>query len=323
MTPIRVGFVGAGNIARAVHYPSLAALPDVALVAACDLDQAKVDEVADKFDIPERFTDFDTMLATADMDAVYIVTPPKAVFPLAMAALEEGKHVFMEKPPGMTPEETEKMAEVAAANRCHTMVGFNRRFTPVLRAARDDVLTRGPVTSCAASYNKWQAGKTPAYGTDDWLLTDGLHALDTLRWLAASPLATVTSRAQRGGGGHFLRYAALLEFENGCLATYSGNYHCGARWERFEIHGDGVSAYVAAPDRAEVYVEDGYWATPTPQKVIEGKSLAGTDERRVTYGYEAEARHFMDVIRGERQPEGTLGDAAETMRLVFDIIGDS
>ena len=57
---------------------------------------------------PERFTDFDIMLAAADVDAVYIVTPPKAVFPLAMAALEEGKHVFMEKPPGMTPEETRK-----------------------------------------------------------------------------------------------------------------------------------------------------------------------------------------------------------------------
>ena len=166
------------------------------------------------------------------------------------------------------------MAEVAAANHCHTMVGFNRRFTPVLRAARDDVLTRGPVTSCAASYNKWQAGKTPAYGTDDWLLTDGLHALDTLRWLAASPLATVTSRAQRGGGGHFLRYAALLEFENGCIATYSGNYHCGARWERFEIHGDGVSAYVAAPDRAESLCRGRSLGHPHASKGYRRKSLS-------------------------------------------------
>jgi predicted dehydrogenase len=89
-----------------MHYPTLHEMPDVDLAAVCDLDERRWEETAALYGIPHRFADAREMFERVDLDAVYIVTPPQSVFPLAVEAFRRGKHVFMEKPPGMNAEET-------------------------------------------------------------------------------------------------------------------------------------------------------------------------------------------------------------------------
>ena len=84
---MKVGVVGCGRIATAVHMPSLKHIQGYDLVAASDLNQARLEEVKQKFEIDEAYDDYRRMLAKADIDAVLVCTPPEHHFQVVMNAL--------------------------------------------------------------------------------------------------------------------------------------------------------------------------------------------------------------------------------------------
>ena len=97
--PLKVGLIGCGGIMRGAHLnPGWLAVPDVELVAACDVNKAVAGKLAEDFDIPHVFTDFKDLLALEEIDLVDICTPNKVHTPAVIAALEAGKHVLCEKP---------------------------------------------------------------------------------------------------------------------------------------------------------------------------------------------------------------------------------
>lgn len=129
MTPIRVGLVGVGKIARDQHIPSLARTPGIALVAAASRN-ASVEGVA-------NFPSLDAMLAgVPDLDAVALCMPPQARHAYAAAALAAGKHVLLEKPPGATLAEIEPLAAAAEAKGLTLFATWHSRFAPAVEPAR-------------------------------------------------------------------------------------------------------------------------------------------------------------------------------------------
>src|SRR5687767_14702842 len=101
MEQVRVGFIGAGGLANHVHYPSLAEDARVELAAVCDLDEAKLTRTAEKYAVQSRYTVYQEMLEREALDAVYVIMPPMPLHPIVMDCLAAGKHVFIEKPPGV------------------------------------------------------------------------------------------------------------------------------------------------------------------------------------------------------------------------------
>ncbi|MGW4968142.1 Gfo/Idh/MocA family protein, partial [Nonomuraea sp. NPDC004186] len=109
-SPVRVALVGAGGIAKACHLPALAAAGDaVRVVAVCDVDSARANELADAYDIPGRHTDLTEMLATASPDLVVVATPPVAHREAVTAALDAGAWVWCEKPPTLSLAEYDEI----------------------------------------------------------------------------------------------------------------------------------------------------------------------------------------------------------------------
>jgi len=102
---VKVGVVGCGRIATAVHMPSLRQIQGYDLVAASDLNPVRLEEVKDKFGVRETYDDYRSMLVKEDIDAVFVCTPPEQHFQVVMDALEWGKHVLCEKPLSSTVEE--------------------------------------------------------------------------------------------------------------------------------------------------------------------------------------------------------------------------
>ena len=80
--------------------------------------------------------------------------PPQHLFPLAIHCLSQQLHVFIEKPPGVTLHQTKEMALAAEKNDCKTMVGFNRRFIPLLQKVKTIVEARGPIIQCMSTFHK-------------------------------------------------------------------------------------------------------------------------------------------------------------------------
>jgi len=317
LNKIKVGFIGAGVFANTMHYPSLAELEDVELIAICDLDKERVSATAEKFQIRKTFTDYKEMLNKVKLNAVYVIMGPKFVAPIALDCLSRGLHLFVEKPPGVSLEEAEEMAEVARKNNCRTMVGFNRRFAPVAREARRIVEMSGQITLCVGELHKFHLYDLPLYGTPSWLLIEP-HQLDTLRWLGGE-VTGVKTYVQSFRSDYPNIYTVLLQFKNGASGVLIANFASGARRERFEIHGKAIAAYLQLPDKGEIYRENREFADPRPAMILEGQGLVGSSDPRLTYGYFQESRHFIECIKKGTDTDSSLGEAVETMRLVEKI----
>ena len=193
MSKVNIALIGAGGMANGVHYPSLSECGDVNLVGLCDLVPSKLQATAERFEIEQAFTDYKQMLEKTSPDAVYVLMPPQHLFPLVIHCLSQQHHVFIEKPPGVTLHQTKEMARAAEKNGCKTMVGFNRRFIPLLQQVKTIVEERGPIIQCMSTFHKNTPGALYYDGIIDVLTCDAIHAVDALRWLGGGEVKAVAS----------------------------------------------------------------------------------------------------------------------------------
>jgi virulence factor len=252
------------------------------------------------------------MLREICPEVVYVIVPPMVLSPIVVDCLEAGAHVFMEKPPGVDLADCERMLAAAVQSGRLTMVGFNRRFARVLREARRRVLERGPVVQVLAEFHKDMLAAGPYYGMNI-LRTDVIHAIDVLRWLGGEPVEVISVNQQAFADWEN-SHAALLQFHTGAVGLLAACRTAGSRYERFEIHGRGISAYIRAPEVAEIRTEG-----QSEPLILRGEELAGTADPRLTYGYADETQHFLACVQSGAIPETSLADAVLTMRLVETI----
>lgn len=308
MKDIRVGFIGAGSFANAMHYPSVSEMPDACIAAICDLNEERLSATAGKYGVSAVYTDYRRMLDEADLDAIFVIMPPMGLTPIVLDCLSAGKPVFMEKPPGVTTEDTVQMAEAARKHGVFGMVGFNRRYADVVQKARTAVLEMGPPSLAVAEFHKNMLNEPPYYGMSI-LRTDIIHVVDMLRYVGGEP-ASVHAFADSFHVGWRNSYNALIRFQSGAVGILTAYRAAGSRYERFEFHGRGISAYVRAPEVAEIH-RDG---APAPDVLTPAEK-----DPRLSYGYKAEVRHFIDCVKAGSQPLTNLDDAVLTMRLVDSI----
>jgi len=169
----RVAIIGCGMIADQ-HADQLRYLPGCELVAACDTDELMVVQLADRFRIPQIFTDAGRMLEAGSIDAVHITTPAQSHFPLARLCLEAGCHVYVEKPYTLNAAEADELLGLAQNVHRHITVGHNLQFSPEalrLRKLVQDGFLGGPPVhlECIQCYSHDE----PTYGKA--VLADPTH----------------------------------------------------------------------------------------------------------------------------------------------------
>ncbi len=125
---IRIGIVGVGKIVRDQHLPALAANSEFEVVAGASRN-ATIDGVA-------NFKTIEEMLTGVELDAVSLCQPPAVRYEAARLALDAGKHVFLEKPPGATVSEVEDLKALAAAKGVTLFASWHSRYAPAVEAAR-------------------------------------------------------------------------------------------------------------------------------------------------------------------------------------------
>lgn len=133
---LRIAVLGAGAWAKYAHIPGWLRDPRCELVAICDVNAELAAEFAGHFGVAESTGNWQALVAREDIDVVDIVTPSSTHFELAMAALENGKHVLCEKPVAYDFRETLRAAELADARGLKTKLGFTFRYSPGVQFAK-------------------------------------------------------------------------------------------------------------------------------------------------------------------------------------------
>jgi predicted dehydrogenase len=139
LTP-RMAVVGLGywgpNLVRNLHE-----LPDAELVAVCDMREEALEAITRRYPAVGTTTSFDEIVADSSIDAVVLATPVSTHYPLALAAMEAGKHVFIEKPLAASSEEAHSLMEVARERDLVLMPGHTFLYSPPVNTIRDLILS--------------------------------------------------------------------------------------------------------------------------------------------------------------------------------------
>ena len=161
--PIRVGVVGAGAFASRRHLPDFVDHEDVALVALCRRNEAELNKIADHFEVDGRYTDYDAMLAQADLDAILVATPHALHYEQTKLALEHDLHVLLEKPMTLYTSEAEELADLAAKRKRVLTVAVNPPFWRHTHYLRN-VIAAGEIGDLEAISLQWLGNAEYVFG---------------------------------------------------------------------------------------------------------------------------------------------------------------
>jgi predicted dehydrogenase len=256
---LRVGVVGCGLIGRrraeeASHHEQ------TRCVVVADSDPGTASQVASACGATVA-ADWRTVVDASDLDVVCIATPNGYLAEIAMAALDAGKHVLLEKPMGRNIDEARAIASTAQRADRLVKVGFNHRYHPAVARAHAELRsgTIGTPINARAVYghggrpgyeNEWRGSRTLAGGGE---LTDqGVHVADLLHWFLGVPheVYAVTQRAVWPLGDLEDNGFAILRYLEGAVASVHTSWTQWKNLFSLEIFGDRGSLVIQGLGRS-------------------------------------------------------------------------
>jgi UDP-N-acetylglucosamine 3-dehydrogenase len=212
-TPLRLGLVGLGSMGRN-HLRVISNHPETSLSAIADTDPAALDAAVAQTGA-KGFADPMAMIAEAELDGVVIAAPTTAHVALALAAIDRGLTLLVEKPLAATVEDGLTIVAAARKRGVHVQVGHVERYNPaVLEMGR---LLRAGWLSTIYAITSRRAGPFPARIRDVGVTVDlGTHDVDMLSWIAGErPVRVYAETAQRLHASHEDLTFGLLHFPSG------------------------------------------------------------------------------------------------------------
>lgn len=299
---VKVGFVGAGNYASSMLLPHLAGRPDVELARVATRRSLSAVNAKRKFNFTDAGTDLDAVLSDDDIDAVFVVTRHSSHASLVCRALEAGKAVFVEKPLALTTEELDQvLATVDTTGNDRLMVGFNRRFSPMLQEMKKQfgkapgpVLARYLVNAGPLAHDSWYRNEELEGSR---FAGEGGHFIDTISWWVGADPTEVSTLA--AGDGNL---QVSLGYPDGSLGTvtYFVDGHPRFPKETFEAASAGRVA------RLDNFKKAGVWSGRRVQRKL---AMGAADK-----GQKAQVQAFLEAVRSGGPMPISLASLAATTR---------
>ena len=317
---MRFCVVGCGEHATGSHGPALARYaaehPGFERTACCDLDPERVARYQDRFGFRRGYTDAAAMVEDERPDAALVAVLPHAICAVAASLLERGVPLLLEKPPGLTVEEVDRL--VAAAERggrgrpVPHQVGFNRRHVPLLREARRRLDAAGAVQHVRYEMTRFER-REPDFSTT------AVHGLDAVRFLTGSDYAEARFRYQElphlGPGVANMVVDALMA--SGATAQLAFHPVAGVIVERATAHAEGHTLSVELPVAGSSDIPGRLRHVARGEVVAEVAGPAdGPDaEPFALAGFHAQYEAFFDALAAGRLPSPGLRDSRQSVAL--------
>ena len=332
---LRVGIIGTGGISHC-HMAGYKALSDtVEVVAACDIDENKLEKYCEQYGIPSKYTDFNEMMAKESLDAVSVCTWNSVHKDATIAALRGGANVICEKPMAMNTEEALEMLKVSKETGKLLQIGFVRRFGNDADALKEYIAagTFGDIYYAKATYLRrsgcpggWFGDKSRSGGGP--LIDLGVHVIDLVRYLAGSPKAVSAygstfnnlgpNRAKKLNGWSVESKGdpytvedfttALIRFDNGLTVSVEASFNLNIKHDVGNIELFGTNAGCSIDPDLELYTQlAGKFVNVKPVDSI-ALSFDGLFEREI--------KGFIDAANGDAPCIAPAEDGVELMRII-------
>ncbi len=309
MSKLRVGVIGVGRMAKVSHLPVLADLPQVELVAFCDVDPANLEARSDEYTVGGRYSDHHDMFERETLDAVCVFVPPFAHTDAELIAAREGIHLFVEKPPALSMEKAHEIAAAIDGAGIINAVGFNERYRTSVDVALERLEGRGPVqvlthrlhgSSAAASW--WMVERLSGGA----FVENTIHAADLMRYLGAEPTSVSAVIVDRPDSTEDLdiplSHCATYTLEGGGAANATT---CTA------LAGHGHSGFLLVAGGSLHDLSGGALA-------VDGEPVARDESRRAAY--EREFATFVEAILNH-DPDLVRSPYSDAVRSLAAVLG--
>ncbi|WP_085031907.1 Gfo/Idh/MocA family protein [Ensifer aridi] len=280
MAPIRIAIVGVGKIVRDQHLPALAKNADYQLIAAASR-HGTIEGI-------DNFKSIDAMLdAVPAIDAVSLCMPPQYRYEAARAALDAGKHVFLEKPPGATLSEVADLETLAAAKGPSLFASWHSRYAPAVEAAKSFLAS----TTIRSAKIIWKEDVRHWHPNQEWIwaagglgvFDPGINALSIVTHILPRPIF-ITSATLEFPENRDAPIAATIAFSDAHKLSVSAEFD----WRQT---GKQSWDIIAETDAGEMVLSEG-----GAKLAVDGKIVHEEPEQEYPMLY----RRFAEIIRAGR-----------------------
>jgi virulence factor len=296
---MRIAVIGLGSIARKAYLPVLTARADVDLVF-CTRNRATLDALAHQYRVAECVSDVrELFTGQKKVDAAFVHTATESHVDVVSALLRNGVHTYVDKPLAYSYEESRKLVELSESAGRILMVGFNRRFAPMVSRLGD---TANPQLILLQKNRLFEPGAVRRFVFDDFI-----HVVDTLRYLAPGEPSNVrVSSLQKDG----LLHQILLQWDHDHGSVIGiMNRDSGITEETLEVMSPG-NKWVVRNLSETMHYHKG-----------EERHLGFNDWDSVLFrrGFEQIVDHFLACARDGTTPSVAAQDALQTHALCEQI----
>jgi UDP-N-acetylglucosamine 3-dehydrogenase len=297
---VNVGVIGVGamgyNHARVYH-----SLEDVNLIGVSDVSQHTLDKVSKKYNT-KGYTDYQELLKNPEIEVVSVCVPTTHHHSVVMAAIENGKHILVEKPIAFTLKEAEEMVDAANEKGVKLSTGHVERFNPAVQKAKE--LIENDVIGDVVSASAKRVGPFPPRIKDVGVTIDlAIHDLDVMYYLfnedVTQVYATMGSILEKC---EFEDHAEIMtKFENGTTGLLEVNWLTPYKRRALDVTGtDGIIAID--------YID---------QSIDVSGKFAQNVEIEHEEPLKNEIKSFLNSIRNDETPEITGEDGLNALKMVL------
>jgi virulence factor len=302
---LRIAIIGLGDIAQKAYLPLLTAWEGVEPLF-CTRNEDVLAKLQAQYRVSLGTTRLEALLDWQPQAAFVLASTP-AHAGLAVQLLSAGVDVYLEKPAASTGTEARSLAEQADSAGRILMVGFNRRYAPLHRQARQ--LWGERTAGIAVMQKHRSSGFHP--NLRQHYTEELVHVVDMLRYFCGEGRAVRTD--QQFSNGTFSGLTSTVALESGGMASIQSSMRAGHWKEQYALHGEGASLYLDAFSRVDL---------------VEGSERRSWEETYASSwkttlkgrGFQDEIAHFLECVQNRSQPETTGWDCAKTQQLVEELI---
>ncbi len=321
----RLAFIGCGGFATNSIFPQVPKVPEIDLVAVCDIVKEKAELNARNYGARRVYTDMEAMLDEQELDGVFVIGPAPQQYELAPKVLERGIPVYVEKPSANTSSEAKELAELAEAKGTWGQVGFMKRFADVYTMAQE-IVSRpefGPVHVVKCKFG--QGPYPQLWGIDSakraMLIGQLVHVFDLIRFFGGD---VVKVQAMfHGVTDTQFAYVVNLAFESGAVGQLDVNSleaKAAFRDIKEVLEVIGFETHLTCEDKLGLsYQPREDWTRATPHtgryEYVWKPSWTGAARPQATFGYMAEVQHFARRCLGLVEGGPDLWDSYKALKI--------